>query len=37
LPERLAVVRCNPIRLPPAAGKRRVSVFFLTFSPQIRA
>lgn len=34
---KLAVVRCNPIRLPPAMGKRRAIVFFLTFSPQMRA
>jgi hypothetical protein len=34
---KLAVVRCNPIRLPPLPGKRRESVFYLTFSPQMRA
>ena len=34
---KLAVVRCNPIRLPPAPGKRRALYFHLTFSPQMRA
>ena len=34
---KLAVVRCNPIRLPPAPGKRRAVYFYLTFSPQMRA
>lgn len=34
---KLAVVRCNPIRLPPSLGKGRASDFFLTFSPQMRA
>jgi hypothetical protein len=34
---KLAVVRCNPIRLPAPLGKRRTSLFYLTFSPQLRA
>ena len=34
---RLAIVRCSPIRLPPAPGKRRAVYFYLTFSPQMRA
>jgi hypothetical protein len=29
-----AVLRCNPVRLPQEAGKRRGSDFFLTFSPR---
>ena len=29
-----AVIRCNPVRLPQEAGKRRESDFFLTFSPR---
>jgi hypothetical protein len=29
-----AVMRCNPVRLPTATGKRRGSDFYLTFSPQ---
>ncbi|HEX9964539.1 MAG TPA: hypothetical protein VGB04_06095 [Allosphingosinicella sp.] len=29
-----AVIRCNPVRLPQEAGKRRGSDFFLTFSPR---
>ena len=34
---RLAVMRCNPVRLPPQANKRRGSDFFLTFSPRRNA
>jgi hypothetical protein len=34
---RLAVTRCNPVRLPPEKGKPRGSDFFLTFSPGMRA
>src|SRR5688572_7020839 len=34
---RLAVIRCNPVRLPTEAGKRRESGFFLTFSPRRQA
>jgi hypothetical protein len=29
-----AVIRCNPVRLPQEAGKRRGSDFLLTFSPR---
>jgi hypothetical protein len=34
---KLAVVRCNPIRLPQGLGARRPSDFYLTFSPQLKA
>jgi hypothetical protein len=34
---RLAVLRCNPVRLPPEAARRRESGFFLTFSPRRQA
>ena len=34
---RAAVIRCSPIRLPPALRNRRVSDFYLTFSPRRRA
>lgn len=34
---RLAVIRCNPVRLPAEEGKRRESGFFLTFSPRRQA
>jgi hypothetical protein len=34
---RLAIMRCSPVRLPPEAGERRGSDFFLTFSPGQRA
>ncbi|HEX8241127.1 MAG TPA: hypothetical protein VF574_15440 [Allosphingosinicella sp.] len=34
---KLAVLRCNPVRLPPEAGKGRGSDFFLTFSPRRNA
>lgn len=34
---KLAVVRCSPIRLPAPLGNKPTSVFFLTFSPQLRA
>ncbi len=33
---RLAVIRCNPIRLPSALSRRRAREFYLTFSPQMR-
>lgn len=31
---KLAVMRCSPVRLPQATGKRRGSDFLLTFSPR---
>ncbi|HEU0097912.1 MAG TPA: hypothetical protein VFQ67_03970 [Allosphingosinicella sp.] len=34
---KLAVVRCNPVRLPAPLDRRRSSVFYLTFSPQMMA
>ena len=34
---KLAVIRCNPVRLPVEQGKAKSFEFFLTFSPQLAA
>jgi hypothetical protein len=34
---KMAVVRCNPVRIPATGGRRESSEFLLTFSPQMSA
>ncbi len=34
---KLAIIRCSPIRLPPALAERSSSAFYLTFSPRRQA